>query len=513
MWSTAVVCGLVALCPGNMLVWSTAVVYGLLYVQATCWCGPQLLYMDCFMSRQHAGVVHSCCIWIALCPGNMLVWSTAVVYGLLYVQATCWCGPQLLYMDCFMSRQHVGVVHSCCIWIALCPGNMLVWSTAVVYGLRYVQATCWCGPQLLYMDCFMSRQHAGVVHSCCIWIALCPGNMLVWLHSCCIWIALCPGNMLVWSTAVVYGLLYVQATCWCGPQLLYMDCFMSRQHVGVVHSCCIWIALCPGNMLVWSTAVVYGLRYVQATCWCGPQLLVGCFMSRQHAGVVHSCCIWIALCPGNMLVWSTAVGWLLYVQATCWCGPQLLYMDCVMSRQHVGVVHSCCLLVDCFMSRQHVGVAPQLSSVGCFMSRQHVGVAPQLLSVDCNMLVRLHSCCLWTALCPGNMLVWLHSCCLWIALCPGNMLVWSTAVVCGLQHAGEALRLLSVDCFTSQQHANVSQGRVCSDNCTCCHAETEVADQTFYLTQSQYADTRPTTPSTDPITPGAWQGSHWRANF
>ena len=48
---------------------------------------------------------------------------------------------------------------------------------------------------------------------------------------------------------------------------------------------------------------------------------------------------------------------------------------------------------------------------------------------------------------------------------------------------------------------------------TCCHAEIEVADQTFHLTQSQYTGTRPISPSTDPITPGAWQGSHWSANF
>ena len=67
---------------------------------------------------------------------------------------------------------------------------------------------------------------------------------------------------------------------------------------------------------------------------------------------------------------------------------------------------------------------------------------------------------------------------------------------------------LLVGCLTSQQHASVSQGRVCSDNCTCCHTEIEVADQTFHLTQSQYTDTGPTSPSTDPITPGAWQGSH-----
>ena len=68
-------------------------------------------------------------------------------------------------------------------------------------------------------------------------------------------------------------------------------------------------------------------------------------------------------------------------------------------------------------------------------------------------------------------------------------------------------------CLTSQQHASVSQGRICSDNFMSCHTEIEVADQTFYLTQSQYTDTRPTSPSTDPITPGAWQGSHWSANF
>ena len=57
-------------------------------------------------------------------------------------------------------------------------------------------------------------------------------------------------------------------------------------------------------------------------------------------------------------------------------------------------------------------------------------------------------------------------------------------------------------CLTSQQHASVSQGRICSDNFTCCHAEIEVADPAFHLTQSQYTDTGPTSPSADPITPG-----------
>ena len=74
------------------------------------------------------------------------------------------------------------------------------------------------------------------------------------------------------------------------------------------------------------------------------------------------------------------------------------------------------------------------------------------------------------------------------------------------------LLLLLLGCFTSQQHASGSQGRICSDNCTYCHTEKEVSDQTFSLTQSQYTVTGPTSPSTDPITPGAWQGqfgSHW----
>ena len=72
---------------------------------------------------------------------------------------------------------------------------------------------------------------------------------------------------------------------------------------------------------------------------------------------------------------------------------------------------------------------------------------------------------------------------------------------------------LFVGCLTSQQQASVSQGQICSDNFTCCHTEIQIADQTFYLTQSQYTDTGPTSPSADPIMPGAWQGSHWSANF
>ena len=92
----------------------------------------------------------------------------------------------------------------------------------------------------------------------------------------------------------------------------------------------------------------------------------------------------------------------------------------------------------------------------------------------------------------------------------------STARVAEWQRArlqsGRSGLLLVVGCLMSQQQASVSQGRICSDNFTCYHTEIEVADPTFYLTQSQYTDTGPTNPSTDPITPGAWQGSHWSTN-
>ena len=72
---------------------------------------------------------------------------------------------------------------------------------------------------------------------------------------------------------------------------------------------------------------------------------------------------------------------------------------------------------------------------------------------------------------------------------------------------------LLLACLTSQKHASVSQGLICTDNSTCCHTDIEVAHQTFYLTQSQYTDNGLTSPSADPIMPGAWQGSHWSAKF
>ena len=64
----------------------------------------------------------------------------------------------------------------------------------------------------------------------------------------------------------------------------------------------------------------------------------------------------------------------------------------------------------------------------------------------------------------------------------------------------------------SQQHTTVCRGWICQDKFTCCHTDIKVADQ-FYLTQSQYTDIGLTSPSTDSVLPGAWQGSHWNANF
>ena len=83
----------------------------------------------------------------------------------------------------------------------------------------------------------------------------------------------------------------------------------------------------------------------------------------------------------------------------------------------------------------------------------------------------------------------------------------------GGRDQGDNQVCLLVVCLMSQQHASVSQGRICSGNFTCCHTEIEVADQTVYLTQSQYTDTGLTSPSADPTIPGTWQGSHWRGNF
>ena len=85
---------------------------------------------------------------------------------------------------------------------------------------------------------------------------------------------------------------------------------------------------------------------------------------------------------------------------------------------------------------------------------------------------------------------------------------WFMCGKLGGSRVGGGLGLL-VGCLASQQHASVSLGRICSNKFMRCCTEIEVADQTFYLTQSQSTDTRLTSPSAGPITAGACQGSHW----
>ena len=101
-----------------------------------------------------------------------------------------------------------------------------------------------------------------------------------------------------------------------------------------------------------------------------------------------------------------------------------------------------------------------------------------------------------------------------VCLGPGRLFL-----VCGGGGCMEDMRLpmvkamVGAGCSTSQQHADVSQGLIYSNNCTCCHTVIEVTDQAVYLTLSQYTDTGPTSLSADHKTPGAWQGGHWSANF
>ena len=54
-------------------------------------------------------------------------------------------------------------------------------------------------------------------------------------------------------------------------------------------------------------------------------------------------------------------------------------------------------------------------------------------------------------------------------------------------------------CFT-QERAAVSEGRMCSDICLCCHTETDVADQTF--TSSSHSILTPGQPAQAPYSSG-----------
>ena len=66
-------------------------------------------------------------------------------------------------------------------------------------------------------------------------------------------------------------------------------------------------------------------------------------------------------------------------------------------------------------------------------------------------------------------------------------------------------------CLTSQQHVTVSQGRICSDSSTCCHAEKLQIKLSTSPSHSILTLGRPV--SADLVKPGAWQGSRWSVNF
>ena len=67
--------------------------------------------------------------------------------------------------------------------------------------------------------------------------------------------------------------------------------------------------------------------------------------------------------------------------------------------------------------------------------------------------------------------------------------------------------------LTTQQHPNSPLEQICLDKFLCCHTEIEDANETCYLTKSLHADTRPISPSTNPILPGVWQSSHSGTNL
>ena len=68
--------------------------------------------------------------------------------------------------------------------------------------------------------------------------------------------------------------------------------------------------------------------------------------------------------------------------------------------------------------------------------------------------------------------------------------------------------------LTPKEHASVSQvGSAQTAVRAATLSEVKLLDLTCYLALSQYIDTGPTSPSTDPMTSSPCQGSHWSANF
>ena len=71
------------------------------------------------------------------------------------------------------------------------------------------------------------------------------------------------------------------------------------------------------------------------------------------------------------------------------------------------------------------------------------------------------------------------------------------------------LSLLSAGCLTSHTHAIETQGWSCLDSCRGYYTEIEQ----IAISTSQYSETGPRSPDTDPITPGTAQDSHRDTQF
>ena len=68
------------------------------------------------------------------------------------------------------------------------------------------------------------------------------------------------------------------------------------------------------------------------------------------------------------------------------------------------------------------------------------------------------------------------------------------------------LQLKSADLCCSPSVTTAVRSWLAFTSFKCCHISTEAANQTCYFIQPQYTDAWPTSPSTDPILPGIWQG-------
>ena len=152
------------------------------------------------------------------------------------------------------------------------------------------------------------------------------------------------------------------------------------------------------------------------------------------------------------------------LRGSCLSGLFCLLVVCLTSQQHDSVSQG----RICLTSQQHASVSQGRI---CLTSQQHASVSQGRICLTSQQQASVSQ---------GR-----------IGLTSQQHASVSQGRICltSQQHASVSQGRI---CLTSQQHASVSQGRICSDNFTCCHTEIEVADQTFYLTQSQYTDTGPT---------------------